>query len=322
MKSILPGAPWLIAHKSMLGINKPNKITLNGKDYVIWQNKRGEISALNNICPHMQAPLSEGWIGGERNTITCPFHALEFDSEGRLYREGKEDKLAIAETLEIVIKNDCIWTYGGFAAQIPIPDLLDKVTEGYEFIGITGEKSIQGDFLSSILVNYDYNHQNGTHKELFRIKSCRVSSFEENGYYAKVEQEAIRDKNSIAEIIKNPALGIMPKVMNNILEYSFPSTIIFQAQSPIGQIVQTHILYPETEKQTKTFILMYIKTKNPLVKLLFKNSFLEAANTVVEQDTTAVESLYPREKAKIRLPGEEVMFHAEKLYREWQSLKV
>ena len=273
MKSILPGAPWLIAHKSMLGINKPNKITLNGKDYVIWQNKRGEISALNNICPHMQAPLSEGWIGGERNTITCPFHALEFDSEGRLYREGKEDKLAIAETLEIVIKND-------------------------------------------------YNHQNGTHKELFRIKSCRVSSFEENGYYAKVEQEAIRDKNSIAEIIKNPALGIMPKVMNNILEYSFPSTIIFQAQSPIGQIVQTHILYPETEKQTKTFILMYIKTKNPLVKLLFKNSFLEAANTVVEQDTTAVESLYPREKAKIRLPGEEVMFHAEKLYREWQSLKV
>ncbi len=319
MTSILPGAPWLIAHKSMLGIDRPNKITLNGKDYVIWQNKTGEIAALNNICPHMQAPLSDGWICEKRNTITCPFHALEFDSQGKFYKEGKEKNQPITETLELIVKEDFIWTYGGLEPKIPIPDLLEKVTEKYDFIGVTGEKSIQGDFLSSILVNYDYNHQNGTHKELFRIKSCRVSSFQENGYYAKVEQEAIRDDNSIAEIIKNPALAIIPKVMNNLLEYSFPSMTIFQAKSPIGEIIQTHILYPETVKQTKTFILMYLKTKNPVLKMLFKNSFLAAANTVVEQDTTAVESLYPREKAKIKLPGEEVMFYAEKLYREWQK---
>ena len=30
MEPILPGAPWLIVHKSMLEVNKPNKITLNG----------------------------------------------------------------------------------------------------------------------------------------------------------------------------------------------------------------------------------------------------------------------------------------------------
>lgn len=34
MSPILPGAPWLIAHKSMLGVTRPNKITLNGQDYV------------------------------------------------------------------------------------------------------------------------------------------------------------------------------------------------------------------------------------------------------------------------------------------------
>jgi hypothetical protein len=39
------------------------------------------------------------------------------------------------------------------------------------------------------MVNYDYNHQNGTHKELFKITSCNVSAFEENGYYATVKQE-------------------------------------------------------------------------------------------------------------------------------------
>ncbi|HEY9294838.1 MAG TPA: Rieske (2Fe-2S) protein, partial [Phormidium sp.] len=80
METILPGAPWLIAHRSLLGINKPQKISLNGQDYVLWQNQQGQVFALNNICPHLQAPLSDGWICKERNTITCPFHALEFDT--------------------------------------------------------------------------------------------------------------------------------------------------------------------------------------------------------------------------------------------------
>jgi hypothetical protein len=62
---------------------------------------------------------------------------------------------------------------------------------------------------------------------------------------------------------------------------------------------------------------MYAKIKNSLMKLFFKNSVLQAAATVIEQDTGAVESLYPRQKPKIRLPNEEVMFYAENLYRNW-----
>jgi len=119
MNPILAGAPWLIAHKSMLGVNKPHKITLNANDYVLWQNQKGEVFALDNVCPHMQAPLSNGWICKQRNTITCPFHALEFDGEGKLYREGKADGQSIAKPLKLIVVDDCIWTYGGFAPKIP-----------------------------------------------------------------------------------------------------------------------------------------------------------------------------------------------------------
>lgn len=317
MQPILPGAPWLIAHKSMLGVNKPHKITLYGQDYVIWQNQKGEVFAINNICPHMQAPLSDGWVCQERGTITCPFHALEFDGKGRLHRGEKKETQPITKSLELIISNDCIWTYAGFEPRLPIPDLHQRINDEYKFIGVAGEKNIQGDFLTTLMVNYDYNHQNGTHKDLFRITSCNVSSFEEDGYYAKVGQEIMRADNTLGEIIKNPALGIIPQVMNNTLEYAFPSTTALFAKSPIGNVAQVHILYPETENRTKTFVLFYGKDINPVMKLLFKNSFLQAAGKIIEQDTDTIENLYPRQKPKIRLPHEEIMFYAEKLYRNW-----
>lgn len=317
MKPILPGAPWLIAHKSMLGINQPQKITLNGNDYVIWQNQKGEVFALKNICPHMQAPLSDGWICQERNTITCPFHALEFDSKGRLSQGNKQNNQPITEPLELILSNDCIWTYGGFEPRLPIPDLHEKIADTYEFIGVAGETNMQGDFLSSLMVNYDYNHQNGTHKELFRITECNVSSFEENGYYAQVKQEIKRANNTLLEIIKNPVLGILPKTLNNIFEYAFPSTTVLFAKTPISNIAQVHIIYPITETITKTFVLLYAQGISPWSKLLLKNSLLRAVSTVVVQDTSTIESLYPPQQPKIRLPNEEIMFYAEKLYRDW-----
>ncbi len=126
MTSILPGAPWLIAHRSMLGINKPYKVTLNSQDYVLWQNTQGEIFALENVCPHMQAPLSEGWICESRNSIACPFHALEFDGSGRLFKDGKPNGQVIAKTLELVVQGDLIWTYGSFEPRLPISNLISK----------------------------------------------------------------------------------------------------------------------------------------------------------------------------------------------------
>jgi hypothetical protein len=202
MLPIFPGAPWLIAHRSMLGVNRPYKVTLNSQDYVLWQDVQGQVYALDNICPHMQAPLSEG-------------------------------------------------------------------------------------------------------------------------YFAKVEQTFIRENNTLKEILANPALLSTPQTYRSNLEYTFPSTTMFNAEVDFGQIPQFYILYPETERRTKTFVLCYGEWKNPLFRLpglnlLAKNALLKATATVVEQDSATLESLYPQQKTKIRLPKEEIMVYVEKLYREWQ----
>ncbi|MGL5875298.1 MAG: Rieske 2Fe-2S domain-containing protein [Xenococcaceae cyanobacterium] len=318
-QAILPGAPWLVVHKSMLGVNRPYPITLNNKDYVIWQNKRGEIFALDNVCPHMQAPLSNGWVCAQRNTITCPFHALEFDGKGRLYREGKFESKPIAQTLELIIRDDAIWTYGGYTPKLSIPELIPRITKGFEFIGIAGERSISANFLSCLKINYDFNHPYGTHRKPFKFKAIEVKNYRENGYEIKLTQEIARENNTFAEILRYPSALATPKILINEFEYSFPaiSSLISVSNTLFGQLTQIFILYPEREKQTKIFVLLYAKPKHKLFLLPFKNSILKVFNLLVEQDSTIVENLYPSHKPKIRLANEEIMFYVEKLYREW-----
>ena len=119
------------------------------------------------------------------------------------------------------------------------------------------------------------------------------------------------------EIEANPALGSFPKVMNNFLSYVFGSSQFFCLNTPDVQTYQGHILYPETESRTRTFIVLYAKFSTPELRAAISESLLQTAAVVVEQDTRCLESLYPREKPKIRLPNEDIMFYAQKLYQEW-----
>jgi phenylpropionate dioxygenase-like ring-hydroxylating dioxygenase large terminal subunit len=322
MKPILPGAPWLVAHRSMFAINKPYKLTLNGCDYVLWQNNKGEIFSLENTCPHMQAPLSDGWICKTNHSVTCPFHALEFNGEGKLIKDGEAKGEPLINKLNLVVQGDLIWTYGSYKPRLPIPDLIFERTKELRFLGIVGHSIIPAPFLNCIKINYDFNHQNGVHRHIFRIRENPVESFEQNGYAAKVVQTFLRDKNSLVEFLKNPSLLTLPRQIKNELEYTFPSTALFKAKLPMGEILQFFILYPETEHQTRTFVLCYGNFQSPLfkvpgLKIFFERILLASTNQVIEQDSRAVASLYPPQKPKIRLPNEEILSYVEKLYHEW-----
>lgn len=50
--------------------------TVAGHELALF-NADGRVFAIDNICPHDGAPLAEGSLEG--TTITCPWHAAEFD---------------------------------------------------------------------------------------------------------------------------------------------------------------------------------------------------------------------------------------------------
>ena len=48
-----------------------------GSQTVCLANIDGQLCALDNVCPHRQGPLAQGWIEGQ--TVVCPWHAWAFD---------------------------------------------------------------------------------------------------------------------------------------------------------------------------------------------------------------------------------------------------
>jgi nitrite reductase/ring-hydroxylating ferredoxin subunit len=67
-------------------------------------NVDGTIYALDNICPHQGAPLSEGWI--EELTVTCPWHAWCFDLRTGNMRLGAFDGV---DSFDVQIENGAIF---------------------------------------------------------------------------------------------------------------------------------------------------------------------------------------------------------------------
>lgn len=224
--TILQGAPWLLAHRAMLKPNKPQKVSLYGNDYVLWQDELGKISGLPNACPHMGAMLSEGWCETKpdgSSQIVCPFHALEFDSAGCTVLPGSNKPTkSLMQPLELIIQGNFIWSYGGYEPKIPIPTIMNEIAAEYEFIGVTGEQRIKTDFLTLLLNMHDYNHQNGTHRQLFEIEEVQLQQFIDDGLHSHAYVAQPRKKPRLRDILKNPGLLAMPQVLEAHLENFFP----------------------------------------------------------------------------------------------------
>jgi phenylpropionate dioxygenase-like ring-hydroxylating dioxygenase large terminal subunit len=320
---MLEGAPWLLAHKSMLEVNKPRKVSLYGADYVLWQDGTGKINALPKACPHMGAMLSEGWCqerADKTSVVVCPFHALEFDSEGCTILPGSKKKtLPQLKPLELIIQGDFIWSYGGYEPKVPIPNILNEIASQYQFIGHTADTSVETDLLSMLLIMHDYNHQNGTHRPLFRIEEVEFESFIDSGHESHAFYNMPTAPASLVEKLSNPDLLLLPQVIKAHLENHFPSLVMVYAENGLGKVAQIHLFVPESKTRTRTYVLMYGLPKHPAFKV-FGQKFLNFAKVVIEQDTDILRKIYPNPPQKIKLNNEVGMDWVRRNFESWPEI--
>ncbi len=320
--SMLEGAPWLLAHKSMLSVNQPLKLSLYGTDYVVWRDSLDNINALPNICPHMGAMLSEGWCEEQKDktsVIVCPFHALEFDHAGCTILPGKHQKtLSQLLPLKLIIQGDFIWTYGGYEPKISIPNILNEINQNYEFIGYVADTSVPTDLHSMLLNMHDYNHQNGTHRELFKITEVKFKKFIDKGYWSEAFFDTPTAPSSFWEKLQNPSLFMLPSIIEAHLENHFPSLVIFYGDNSLAKIAQCHLFVPESINQTRTYILLFAQKKSLLFNL-FQKQFLKLSQTIVEQDARILGQIYTNSKQTIKLNNEIGMDWVKRNFSDWSD---
>jgi phenylpropionate dioxygenase-like ring-hydroxylating dioxygenase large terminal subunit len=303
----LQGAPWLLAHRSILKPDRPMKISLLGNDYVLWQDSHGTISALPNACPHMGAMLSEGWCAKKpdgSSAIACPFHALEFDRSGCTILPGSNKQTkSLLQPLELLVQGDFIWSYGGCEPKISVPSIMNEIAAEYEFVGVTGERSLPTDILSLLLNMHDYNHQNGTHRELFEIEEVQVKQFIDEGLHSHAYLSQPRKQPKWRDILKNPAQLALPKVLEAHLENFFPFMGLLHGEDKLLSLKECHFYLPEAEDRSRVFVLVYVKAHSPIAHLI-KRNLLKLIDVVVEQDAKILSKIYANTPQRIKLNNE------------------
>ena len=74
----LPSGGWYVVGASRGIIEKPERYRINGEDYVVWRSAGKPIVA-SDICPHMGARLSDGFV--RDGCVVCPWHGLALGDE-------------------------------------------------------------------------------------------------------------------------------------------------------------------------------------------------------------------------------------------------
>lgn len=321
--SLLQGSPWLIAHKSMLPVNEPRKISLYGKDYVLWKDSAGDVQALPNACPHMGAMLSEGWCENRpdgTSAVVCPFHALGFDRQGcTVLPDTQKKTIPQIEPLKLIVQGDFIWSYGDCTPEIPLPEVLNDIAKTYQFVGHTADMSVETDLLSMLLNMHDYNHQNGTHRPMFKVEKVQFKQFDDFGHHSHAFYDLPRTRTTLNDIWQNPGVLAVPKVVNVHLENVFPFCVIFHSDMSVAKIAQVHLFIPESDNHTRTFVLLYAIPKNPLFRLL-KQKFLDFAKLITEQDADILGKIYPVTAQKMKLNNEVGMDWVRRNYKSWPEI--
>jgi len=174
--------------------SKPIRVQINDIPIVVFRLK-DNVFALNDICPHRAAPLSEGCIKADE--LRCPYHGWAFSGDGRLLDiPGNTDQLAsdtpLIDSYEVIDKFGLIWIkakeskseYGPF-----VPSIHD--THNY----FTVHARINADLVDVIENFLDALHTHSVHSGIVRSSNRERSRCDvyvsnvDRGYQAEYIEE-------------------------------------------------------------------------------------------------------------------------------------
>ena len=270
--------------------------TLLGENVLLYRGESGQVTALNDRCPHRGALLSEGRLEGD--SVRCMYHGIKYDCSGKCVQIPGQDmippKLRV-RSYPVVEKGHLIWIWMGNAAQADPALIIDlPYLEDPNWKGIPAYLHYDANYLLIVDNLSDFSHLafvhtatlGGSEEYAFVTKPIvveklergfRVERWHMNSDPPPFHKKVIRDKRSKVDR-RNIASMFIPGIFN--METLFaPAGWDVQSGNYAGvrQYRNCQFMTPETERTTHFFwvYLNNFEGEDSTISLSLLNSLIE-----------------------------------------------
>jgi Phenylpropionate dioxygenase and related ring-hydroxylating dioxygenases, large terminal subunit len=112
--------------------DRPVRVTVAERNYVLFRGPDGRAAALDDECPHRRAPLSRGSVRPD-GRLACGYHGWHFDAAGHgISPSCPELRHCDVPAYQVIERHDYLWLAN---SDVPVASLPSFGWEGYRFAG-------------------------------------------------------------------------------------------------------------------------------------------------------------------------------------------
>ncbi len=284
---------WYVAATSKeLKKAKTQAIKICGVALVLFRNSAGQPCALQDRCPHRNAPLSLGEVvTGE---LACPYHGWQFNGRGeRTLVPGLEHSPPSSENCSVPSyacreQDGFIWVCPQ-PGHVPRQPPMALPNPGSAYLKISLTLDLNGSLHAALENALDVAHTSFIHRGLFRgIHERNEIRVETRAIEQGFEAEYIGEK--VLPGGREPPPGVLPEHWDRFM---MPSTV--QVEYRAGETSHSLITgfhTPIEERQLRVYFVSYMKMPRaarllkPMIRVFMKRVLRQDIDILARQTET------------------------------------
>ena len=288
---------WYVILESKEVKKRPIGVTRFGEKIVLWRDEKGVLNCIADKCIHRGASLCKGHV--VNGNIECPFHAFQYDGNGKctlIPANGKSSPVPphfIANHYKIKEEHGFIWAFYGDSnkalAELPF---FDDIDDSFTYSTIIDRWHV--DYSRVIENQLDVVHVPFVHKTTIGKGNKTLV----NGPLTIVENNTIT-----INTFNDLDLGDPPKRIEELKHLQRKQKLVFKFpniwQNYISDNIRVLIAFvPIDDNNTKLYLRFYQNiTRLPIFRHMF-NLTGSIANYIIEsQDKKIVNTQLPQKSS-------------------------
>jgi phenylpropionate dioxygenase-like ring-hydroxylating dioxygenase large terminal subunit len=289
---------WYVAEWSKEVTDKPVKVKMLGRQFVLYRDTSGEVHCLSDVCLHRGGSLSGGWTRGDH--VACPYHGWRFSGDGKVQHipsEGPDFKIpdkARIDSYPTEERYGLIWVFLGDLPEeerFPIPQLPEYGDSDWRML--TSEFTWKAEAARVVENGIDIAHASFVHpvfgmedtaheNHIVKVDKGDHWGYSENLQYPPQFKDGFLRKRIRKErqpTVTKPRYdhsGMVVRIQIDLNEKM--SLIMFDANTPVD------------EHTTRTFALQF---RNFFKQRIFDKGSLKRLQRILDEDAAIVEAAAP-----------------------------